>query len=400
MGFFYEKSARHASYNFNQDGQSLYRNQPRLPFEYYININLNNVGTAKDYISNFFNNPNWAQVQPLVKSIEMPSMKIETTTMNQYNRARLIQSKVAFEPIKIVFHDVADGKTLLFWEMYYRYYFADGNEPGINQGKDTPTSGSTYQNDPGPTGGGQSSATFASTDPRRLDIAPSQESSTNTNGDKRAIQNIISETLDNHNFGFNLPTVQNVRNLIETIEIYQVHGGRYNSVTLVNPRISAFTHDMLNYAAGDKTLELTFSVEYEYAYYTIQNMQIGNGETNNTSALTQFEHGDFLETPAFNVTLNEFAESNNPVLSTDTAVLPTVGMNTELSIDDTTNAYIPDIPIRRTSASTLTGMVDLSPDAYITGAGPEPVYQSFASTAVPTSGQYLDMNRTGGTTNV
>ena len=92
-GFYFEKNSRHATYNFNLDSQALYRNVPRLPFEYYINIKLNNVGTAKNYISQFYNNPSWTQVMPLVKTVEMPSMKIETTPLNQYNRKRLSQKK-------------------------------------------------------------------------------------------------------------------------------------------------------------------------------------------------------------------------------------------------------------------------------------------------------------------
>ena len=405
MGFFYEKSARHASYNFNQDGQSLYRNQPRLPFEYYININLNNVGTAKDYISNFFNNPNWAQVQPLVKSIEMPSMKIETTPLNQYNRKRLSQTKISFEPIKMVFHDVADGKTLKFWEMYYRYYFADGNEPGVNDPKQTSAKKSsmsieTLLHNITP----KLNPNIASLPSSIKDMfgggSSSANSPTNTAGDKKAIQNVVTNTLDNHNFGFNLPTVQNIRNLIQTIEIYQVHGGRYNSITLVNPRISAFTHDVLNYAVGDKTLELTFSIEYEYAYYTIQNMKLGNGETNNTSSTKPFEHGEFLELPAlaFNATLNEFIESNNPLLNSDNPILQRIGKNVQSSIGATTGAFISDKLVRRASASVLSGMAQISPKPYTSNAGPAPASRPFASTAKPTSGKYPDMNRTGGTT--
>ena len=407
MGFFYEKSSRHASYNFNQDGQSLYRNQPRLPFEFYININLNNVGTAKDYISSFFNNPTWAQVQPLVKSIEMPSMKIETTPLNQYNRKRLSQTKMSFEPIKMVFHDVADGKTLKFWEMYYRYYFADGNEPGMNDPKKSPGKSATMSVEtllhnitpklnPSIAGLPASVKNLFGGSPN-----PSTDLPTNTNGDKSAIQNIVSDTLDNHNFGFNLPTVQNVRNLIQNIEIYQVHGGRYNSVTLVNPRISAFTHDTLAYATGDKTLELTFTIEYEYAYYTIQNMKLGNGETNNTSTIEQFSHGEFLELPAlaFNATLNEFIESNNPLLNSDNPILQRIGKNVQSSIGATTGAFISNKLTRKASASVLSGMASISPKPTVNNAGPTPAARPFASTAKPTSGKYPDMNRTGGTTN-
>ena len=103
--------------------------------KHYIDIRLNKVGTADTYINQFFNNPTWTQIAPLVKTIEMPSFKIQTDVLNQYNRKRLSQTKIGFEPVKVVFHDVADGKTLKFWEMYYRYYFGDGNEPGKNEAR-------------------------------------------------------------------------------------------------------------------------------------------------------------------------------------------------------------------------------------------------------------------------
>lgn len=402
LGFFYEKSSRHATHTFNQDSQSLYRNQPRLPFEYYININLNQVGSAKEYISTYFNNADLSQIPPLVKTVEMPSMKIETTPLNQYNRKRLSQTKVMFEPIKMVFHDVADGKTLKFWDMYYRYYFADGMEPNKNAPVSSPQKNATTATE-------FLKNITPSLNPSIANLPNSVKSlfqsnsptnankSTNTTGDKNAIQNIVSETLDNHNFGFNLPQVGNIRNLIQSIDIYQVHGGRFNQVTLVNPRIAAFTHDTLNYAAGDKTLELTFAIEYEYAYYTIQNMKLGAGESNNNSSLEPFTHGEFLELPslAFNATLNDFIESNNPLLQSDNPILQRIGKNVQSSIGATTGAFISN-NVRRVSASALDGLAQISPKPYVNSAVPAVTARSFSSAAKPVSGKYQDMNRTGG----
>jgi hypothetical protein len=403
-GFFYEKSSRHATYNFNQDSQSLYRNQPRFPFEYYVNINLNQVGTAKEYISKFFNSADLTQIPPLVKTVEMPSMKIETTPLNQYNRKRLSQTKVAFEPIKMVFHDVADGKTLKFWEMYYRYYFSDGSEPGMNnpvqdQQKNSPMSVETLLHNITPALNPNISSLPSSIKDMFQGKTPTGANApTNTIGDKAATMNIVADALNNHNFGFNLPQVQNVRNLIQSIEVFQVHGGRFNRVTLVNPRISAFTHDVLNYAAGDKTLELTFTVEYEYAYYSIQNLKLGGQETNNGSTITQFEHGEFLELPslAFNAQLNDFIESNNPLLHSDNPILQRVGKNVQASIGATTGAFLSDKVVRRVSASALDGMAQISPKPYVNNNAPALQARSFKSAAQPTSSQYRDMNRTGG----
>lgn len=404
MGFYYEKSSRHATYNFNQDARALYRNQPRFPFEYYININLNQVGTAKEYISKFFNNVDLTQIQPLVKSIEMPSMKIETTPLNQYNRKRLSQTKIGYEPVKVVFHDVADGKTLKFWEMYYRYYFGDGSEPGMNDPvvstqSRTPVSIETLIRGMTP----KINPDIVNLPSSIKEIFQGRTSSgnnlpTNTNGDKSSIQNIVSDTLDNHNFGFNLPEVKNIRNLIQSIEIFQVHGGRFNAVTLVNPRISAFTHDVLNYSISDKTLELTFTIEYEYAFYNIQNLKLGGNESNNTSTIEQFSHGEFLELPslAFNAQLLDFIESNNPLLKSENPILQRIGKNVQSTLGNVTGSVISDKIGRPISSSVLGGTANILPRPYVSKSNPPIQTRSFASSAKISPGKYPDMNRAAG----
>lgn len=407
VGFFYEKSSRHATYNFNQDSQALYRNQPRFPFEYYININLNNVGTARNYLSQFFNNPSWQQVMPLVKTVEMPSMKIDTDILNQYNRKRISQTRVNFEPIKMVFHDVADGKTLKFWDMYYRYYFDDGNEPGRNQNKQNQSKNKKYSfeqfvknitpqvnrdilNLP------SSVKNLFSGGPNRSNELP-----TNTLGVKASMQNIVAESLNNHHFGFNLPQVQNVRNLIQSIDIFQVHGGRFNQVTLVNPRISSFSHDKLDYAVNNQTLELTFTFDYEYAYYTIQNLKLGGNEPNNTSTKQQFERGEFLELPAlaFNATLMNFIESNNPLINSDNPILQRMGKNTQAKLGSVTGAFASDKVTRRAGAAALDGLANINPKPTYNRTTPSVTTRPFNQTApapAPATRMYPDVNRTGG----
>lgn len=402
-GFYYEKSPRGASYTFNQEARGLYRNQPRFPFEYYVAFNLNNVGTAKDFISKYFNGPDFSQIAPLVKSVEMPSVKIQTDALNQYNRKRLSQSKITFEPVKMVLHDVADGKTLKFWDMYYRYYFMDGNEPGTNEPKKPesdkkPYSVETLVKNLTPSLN-PSIASLPSSVKDMISGKPKagKDIPTSTSGTKSMLQNIISDTLDNHNFGFNLPTVGNVRNLIQNINIFQVHGGRFNQVTLVNPRIVAFTHDVLNYAVSDKTLELTFTIEYEYAYYTIQNMKLGGDETNNDSSMEPFTHGEFLELPAlaFNAVLDDFLESNNPLLQSDNPIVQRIGKNVQSTITSTTGAAI-STGTRRLSAGALDGLANISPTPYNAPKSAATQSRPFTSTAAKTSSKYSDVNRSRG----
>ena len=387
MANMFERSSHHATYNFNQEGTTLYRNQPRFPFEYYIDIKLNKVGTASSYVQKFFNTQEWVQIAPLVKSVSMPSFKIITTPLNQYNRKRLSQTRIMYEPVRMVLHDVADGKTLSFWEMYYRYYFMDGNEPGMNVAKQPQTAGTdlatqysveNFLNNYGNTGS-LYGLNLQSTATSKVDsysatsgIVPMPY---DTVGNKQDTDNIVTDKLSNHGFGFNLPTVGKERDLIKLINIYQVHAGKFNQVALVNPRISEFKHDVLDYAESGKTLELTFMIEYEYAYYIIQNMELGGKESNNTSTISQYTHGDFLDLPAsaFNVGI-DFIQP--PSISSISQIPSQQIQNMQSSISSVMQANTNSTtPVSSTSA--LAGILKTNPAPYNSPAVSNTVVQNF-----------------------
>lgn len=407
--YLYLRNSRHATYNFNQESQVLYRNQPRFPFEYYLNINLNNLGTARTFIQDYFNNPEYTQVMPLVKSVDMPGMKIETTPLNQYNRKRISQTKINYDPVKMVFHDVADGKTLKFWEMYYRYYFGDGNEPGKNQAKlaesqiySSPTySYESFQNGlTGNIGGFPNVDSIRNVYTNNSYTGATFSSPTNDVGDKSSLQNIVTDTLDNHKFGFNLENVQNIRNLIQSIDIYQVHAGRFNQVCLVNPRISSMQHTTLDYAVGDKTLEITLTFEYEYAYYIIQNMRLEGGEPNNNSTLEPFEHGDYLEIPnlSFNATLLDFIESNNTTMTYDSPSYFKGNVNIQSTLGSITAGVSSYYQSSKISTSALDGLINVNPNpaSLFSNSAPKIQAQSFISQASTVTSAYKDINRSIG----
>lgn len=399
------RTPRHATYNFNQNAPSLYRNQPRIPFEFYVDFRLNNTGPAKAYVDRYFVSNDLQQIMPLVKSVTMPSFKIETNPLNQYNRKRLSQTKITFDPIKMVFHDVVDGKTLKFWEMYYRYYFMDGNEPGMNDTKNVSQNNGIYSTEIKNTQNNTISRNIYQPLPINTNVSP-----TSTDGQKSNLQNIVADVLENQNFGFNLYQVQNIRNLLVSIDIYQVHGGRFNQITLVNPRVSAFTHDTLDYSESSKTLELSFTFEYEYAYYIIQNMPIGGQEMNNSSTMIFFERGDYLELPKeqFNVT-TEYVQTNNPALSDDNTQYSYIGTDVQTSLDtvygnqDEESCLYEDSilgPQTQTtllnSSSSISGLTDVIPGQFNTEFIAEAQVRPFTSTAQRDSTMYVDVDRTAG----
>jgi hypothetical protein len=92
---------------------------------------------------------------------------------------------------------------------------------------------------------------------------------------------IISQNMESHNeYGFNVHYAQ--QQLLESIEIFYSRGKVYSKVILVNPKITAFKHDTLNYEGVSNAMELTFTIEYENVIYGNNNFEltVGNNPRN------------------------------------------------------------------------------------------------------------------------
>lgn len=176
---------------------------------------------------------------------------------------------------------------------------------------------------------------------------------------------MTSANLSNHNFGYNFldvngnwPTQWNkAKYLINNIELYQVHGGKYNMITLVNPRISAFNHDTLNYAGNDRVLELTFTFEYEYAFYNTDNLPIydnasGQKAQANIGQLQNFfQHGATMDLPEwqFNTSLIDNIESSNPITPSMNPLIAQSDLNTQMSLGSLQSAFNSNIVVNPSS---------------------------------------------------
>lgn len=210
-----------------------------MKFNYFVIIDLDMEATdvnGKPIVAKFLTNAEQRMLIPLVKSVDLPGAKISTDRMNQYNHWRLSQSKIDFDPVTLTFHDVVDGKTLRFWEMYYEYYFKEA--------LDIDAGGSYY---------------------RRKQIGTSGIEGTFTDAGAGA-HDTIAEHFDT-DFGYNLETVKNKKNLIKSISIVMVHAQSYSKVDLVNPRITDFKHDSMAYDSTADLMELSLTIEYEYFLY-------------------------------------------------------------------------------------------------------------------------------------
>jgi hypothetical protein len=184
---------------------------PKFGFIYYVSFTIN-PSTVKD---KQWTERYYKDIGMLVKKVDLPKFKITTETLNQYNRKTNIQTKISYEPITFEFHDDNSEITNGLWKNYYKYYYAD--------------SGYTSQ---GNFGGEFSDNKYS------IDTA--------------------EYGLNNHE---NVP-------FFDKIDIFVLHQGKFTQISIANPLITSWDHDVLNQGEATKTMQNKMSVAYDnVAYY-------------------------------------------------------------------------------------------------------------------------------------
>lgn len=137
LGDYRHASATYVRNNFRLSGK------PKFLYHVVLNINYQALSSLGPSVTNILNK---REFNLLVSSCDLPQYTVDVNTLNQYNRKRLNQTKVNFNPVAMTFHDDMAGLTTLLWEAYYRYYFQD---PNYSDGQFLPFAyaNTTYKND-------------------------------------------------------------------------------------------------------------------------------------------------------------------------------------------------------------------------------------------------------------
>jgi hypothetical protein len=180
----------------------------------------------------------------LVKTVDLPKYTIATETLNQYNRKRVIQTKINYDPVNITFHD--DGSDLIrnMWYNYYSYYYKDASQ---NYGSTNSTNGSMGAEGNGTKGFGYSGRDIYNQD--RMGgvndwgyIGEAINDGTSSSSGKPPF------FTDIRIFGFD----------------YQ---HKYAEYVLINPLISNWSHDTYDYSQGNGLMQHSMTIAYETVKY-------------------------------------------------------------------------------------------------------------------------------------
>ncbi len=228
----YLRDYTHASKIFRSNS---YQNSPKLKFLFhtYFEINTAAYSTFQSKgLGTINSNTNFGI---LVKEVKLPSFSFNTTQMNQYNRKRIIQTKIKYDPIDITFHDDNGDSINQLWEAYYTYYYNDGTKPSV------PFNG---------TRGGSTS------------------SGTNTYNNRNTYTDLgINDKLDWGFSGGETQTNGVKVPFFKNITVFGFNQHNFTAYTLINPLITAFSHDTYNYSEGGGTMANRMSLDYETVVY-------------------------------------------------------------------------------------------------------------------------------------
>jgi hypothetical protein len=248
------KDYTHASKTFETNGYQL---TPRFKFLYHVFFNINTGQIPQ--LQAAYGSGTVETIGLMVKSIDLPKFKIDTTTMNQYNRKRLVQTKVRYEPSRISFHDDQSDLIRNMWYNYFTYYYKDPSQKYQNVAVTSGTLG-TLQ-------------TFS-------------------NGFNYNSPDIYSPILQNADWGYigesysdgtNTGTNTNGKPaFFRDITIYGLSQKKYAAWTLINPIITNWNSDTYDYSEGSGTLKNDVSIEYETVKY--YSGAVGSQQPSNTVA--------------------------------------------------------------------------------------------------------------------
>ena len=99
----------HASKTFTANAFEL---KPRYKFLFHVSFTLN---TDIPAIASVIGTQDVTNLSYVVKTVDLPKYSVATETLNQYNRKRIVQTKINYEPVTLTFHDDAGDNVRNMW---------------------------------------------------------------------------------------------------------------------------------------------------------------------------------------------------------------------------------------------------------------------------------------------
>ena len=200
-----------------------------------------------------------------VISFDAPKFSIDTEVLNQYNKRRIVPTKINFDPCNVTWHDTKDAQVQRFWNFVYKFYFKDGlNKDPINYGNQASTK--------------IVEGLYAGASPP-----------------------IHSE------FGYHLGNKAETHKLFRYISLYLVANMKYTRIDLVNPYMVSMAGDTFSQDGHSEHATINATFTPETVVYVEENESVKNEPV--LSGLLGFGTGS-PNTPNTSPILNHYKQDN------------------------------------------------------------------------------------------
>ena len=231
----------HASKTFRTNAYEL---KPRFKFLFHVQFTLNVEEIQKMSNATIFSPTQISTMSLAVKTVDLPKYNIDVATLNQYNRKRIVQTKINYEPVNITFHDDGGDNIREMWYQYYSYYYKDPAQQYIS---DAPVTNGTIGN------------------------ITTKQNGFNYNNRDIYSQNRVGSVNDwgfiGENFRDGTSTPSGKPPFFKDIQIYGFDQHKYARYILVNPVITNYNHDQYSYSEGAGTMQNSMTIKYETVKY-------------------------------------------------------------------------------------------------------------------------------------
>lgn len=242
QGFFGVENLRdytHASKTFTTNSYEL---KPRYKFLFHVSftINVQDIPALRGAISN----DEIVQYSYLVKTIDLPKFTIANDTLNQYNRKRVVQTKIDYDPVNITFHDDGGDNSRNMWYNYFKYYYKDPSQKYLSNAENT--NGfigklANYQ-----TGFGYNNR----------DIY-----------DQERIGNVNDWGYVGETYNDGSQSASGKPPFFRDIRITGLDQHKFAQYILINPLITNWSHDQYDYTQGGGVMTNNMTIKYETVKY-------------------------------------------------------------------------------------------------------------------------------------
>lgn len=229
---------------------------PRQKFQGYVNFIFNRSLLYELYGDPTTKNEFRTTIGSLVRTADLPGVNFRTETLNEYNRKRIVNTGVEYEPVNITVFDTVGNEWLTTIMKYFAYHYMDPRNE-FTQGDRDPNSQS-------------------------LDYL--------TSGIETINSRFGSESFDSNRAGYN-PNF--TAHFFERIDYVLYHKNKGIQYSLFNPTMTSFKPSGIDYSDSG-VMEFNMSFEYEkFTTYNVYNFNLSRED------LDRFEDVSELEGPAF-----------------------------------------------------------------------------------------------------